>query len=180
MKSIRLPLEKCKDYEQYKYFVYVGSGRIYFTNKRKGEDYLRELSSVMGDVVRVIVSTHNNTYTTYLNHYFDLKDSENYGTYIKSFHYRLNYSFRQFSQGNEIMAISNVYQLFVISEQFINRLKKAFQKSNKYTVVNNLNGSLMLLDTIRQRFDLLFSQKNIDRVYKQEKFKVIHLKKAVS
>ncbi len=180
MKSIRLPLERCKDYEQYKYYVYVGSGRIYFTNKRKAEDYLRELSSVIGDVVRVIVSTHNNTYTTYLNHYFDLKDSENYGRFIKSFHERLSYSFRQFSQGNEIMAISNVYQLFIISEQFINRLKKAFQKSNKYAVVNNLNGALMLLDTIKQRFDLLFSQKNIDRVYKQQKIKIVHISSVAS
>lgn len=181
MKSIKLPLQKCKDYEQYKYYIYVGNGtNVYFNNKRKGEDYIRELSNVMNDVIRILISSHNNTYTTYLNNYFELQNVEVCDNYVSSFHNRLNYSFRYFGEGNETLVIENVYKLFDISRCFIKSLKRSFQKLNKYAIVNNLNGTLLLLDSIEQRYDLLFNQKSINRIYKQENTKIVYLKKSVS
>ena len=178
MKKLHLKISKNPEKRaKYKYSIFFKRGNVLkFTSKRNAEDYLRVFTSNVNDLIRSSFTIHRKFYELYLNHYFEI-DKYNCNV-IQSknqiFLDRLEYCFKEYSEGNQSIAINSVFNLLNSIEDSVNALRLWSKDSNKYNLVNDCNSLLQMHDFLFARYTSIINDTIANKNYKTKQLKIAY------
>ena len=182
MKKINLEINRNYDCtSKYKYFIFLERGKegsIYFTSKRKAEDILRLLHSILDDTLRGLFQINSKIYDIHMQYYFELKriDCHKLKQCFEGFMFKAEYVFKTYSEGNSIIAVKSIKYLFNASEDALLILKKWGQHNKQYNLVNNCNGLFKLFDSLETTFYKNLNNELVSNNYKSKTLTVVYNK----
>lgn len=172
MKKLDLKVTRINEKRaKFKYEIFFQRGNVLkFTNKRKADDYLRTFSSSTNDLIRSTINIHTKFYNCYLGSYFEI--NPNYCNRIQLkmsvFLERLEYCFKDYSCGNESIAINSVWSLLNSLEDSIKELREWYRDNNRYNLVNECNSFLQMHDFLNNRFFDMMRDTELEKSYKSK------------
>ena len=172
LKKLNLKVTKINEKRvKYKYKIYFQRGNVLkFTSKRKADDYLRTFTSSTNDLIRSCINLHSKFYTQYLGSYFEIHSNKCNRVQRKMdiFLERLEYCFKEYSLGNESIAINAVWSLLNCLEDSIKELRGWYRVNNRYNSVNECNSLLQMHDFLYSRFYDMMRDTEIEKTYKSK------------
>lgn len=178
MKKVKLEIHHNKllpEFDKY-YIMFSRYSRLYFSSKRKANDFIAKFSSDTDEIIRVCLGLQSKCYSLYLEYYLEMQPfhCNNIENQLKTIPKGLSFCFKEFSSGNQSFAVSSVWSYLNNIEQLILVLQTWSRTYNKYNLTNECNSMLMVHKTVNNSFfDLTDKGSFVSKVY-SSKLKVVH------
>lgn len=183
MKNLSIKLSKSNHLNtKLKYYIYFDSdNRVFFTNRRKGEDYIRMFNTSVRDSLKALFNLQSKLVSLYYDYFFELSPilCHKLRNLFTSFSEKASLVFVTQNAEYCSVIINSIKFLFELFEKSILILKEFSQINKKYNLTNQLFGILKIYDLLEKSFFNDMKNLNISKSYKTKKLKLVYKNQAI-